>query len=79
MLIAKQPHLVNHRHHPGVKLLRRIRGRGEVWLARWRDPDTGRSKEVSLDQLGLTSEDARRGWCVLKSRAILQRPETGTI
>ncbi len=59
--------------HPGVKLLRRIRGRGDVWLARWRDPDTGRSKEVSLDRLGLTTEDARRGWCVVKSRAILQR------
>ncbi len=59
--------------HPGVKLLRRIRGRGDVWLARWRDPDSGRSKEVSLDRLGLTTEIARRGWCAAKSRTILQR------
>ena len=59
--------------HPGVKLLRRERGNGGVWLARWRDPDTGRSKELSLGRLGLTTEDARRDWCVAKSRAILQR------
>ncbi len=73
MLTAKHPHLVSHRHHPGVKLLRRTRSRGGVWLARWVDPVSGRSKELSLDRLGLITEDARRGWCELKSRAILQR------
>lgn len=59
--------------HPGVRLLRRERGNGGVWLARWRDPDTGRAREISLNRLGLTNEDSRRGWCVVKSRAILQR------
>lgn len=46
--------------HPGVKLLRRARANGLVWIARWRDPETGLSKEVTLDRLGLTSDAARR-------------------
>ena len=51
--------------HPEVKLLRRMRSRG--------DPDSGRSKEVGLDRLGLTTEVARCGWAAAKSRAVLQR------
>lgn len=70
------PPFAQHRartRHPGLKLLRRVRHCGVVWLARWVDPDSGRSKEVSLDRLGLNTDVARRGWCAAKSRAILQR------
>ncbi|MBP9893163.1 MAG: hypothetical protein KBG84_14770, partial [Planctomycetes bacterium] len=56
-----------------MKILRRVRMSGVVWIARWVDPDTNRAKEVSLHRLGLTSEESRRGWCAAKSRAILQR------
>lgn len=73
MLIAKHPRSANHRRHPGVKLICRRRANGHTWLARWVDPDSGRSLEVSLDRLGLTTEIARRGWAAAKSRAILQR------
>jgi hypothetical protein len=73
MLVFEKPPRRARPTHPRVKLLRRTRGCGWVWLARWRDPDTGRSKEVSLDRLGLTTESARRGWCAVKSRSILQR------
>jgi len=59
--------------HPGVKLLSRVRRTGTVWLARWVDPDTGRTKEVSLARLGLNSDEARVGWCKTKSRSIHQR------
>lgn len=59
--------------HPGVKLLRRVRARGVVWLARWVDPDAKCVKEVSLHRLGLMSKEARRAWCVTKSRSIQQR------
>ncbi len=59
-----------------MKLLRRVRRTGTVWLARWVDPDTGRTKEVSLGRLGLNSDEARLGWCVIKSRSIhLRRAE----
>ncbi|MCC6149484.1 MAG: hypothetical protein IT461_04465 [Planctomycetes bacterium] len=70
------PPFAQHRartRHPGLKLLRRVRHCGVVWLARWVDPDSGRSKEVSLDRLGLNTDVARRGWCAAKSRAVLQR------
>lgn len=51
----------------------RVRRRGAVWMARWVDPDTGKSTEVSLSRLGLDSAEARHTWCVAKSRSLLQR------
>lgn len=73
MLVFEKPPRRARPTHPGVKLLRRTRGCGWVWLARWVDPDSGRSTELSLDRLGLNTDVARRAWAVAKSRAILQR------
>lgn len=48
--------------HPGVKLLRRKRETKTIWLARWVDPQSGKSKEVSLTALKKTSEKDRTDW-----------------
>lgn len=73
MLTTEKPRPRTRTSHPGVKLLRRVRVTGTVWLARWVDPDTGRAKEVTLARLGLTSDESRVGWCATNSRTILQR------
>lgn len=56
--------------HPGVKLLKRKRETKTVWLARWTDPDTGKSKEVSLTALKKTSTKDRTDWAKDKSDEI---------
>lgn len=62
-----------HSPHRGVKLLRRDRADGEVWLGRWTDPDTGKPREVSLTKLGYTTHEVRRDWAVRKSKALAKR------
>ncbi|HRK34639.1 MAG TPA: tyrosine-type recombinase/integrase [Candidatus Hydrogenedentes bacterium] len=59
--------------HPGVKLKLRERTKGDVWLARWVDPDTGKERDVSLTALGLTTEESRRIWAIEKSESLRAR------
>lgn len=62
--------------HPGVKVLevaRRSSSEATSWVARFRDPDTGRSAQVSLDALGLTTAESRRTWAIRKAQALGQR------
>ncbi len=56
--------------HPGVKVLRRKRKSGDVWLARWNDAITGRQSEQSLTYLGLTTAEARKGWATKKAQEL---------
>lgn len=60
--------------HPGVKILLRKRaGVEEIYVARWKDPDTGRSAQVSLTALDKTTAEARRDWCIDKSNTLRAR------
>lgn len=59
--------------HPGVKLKRMRRKKGETWVARFVDTDTGREKQESLTALGLTDEDTRRAWAIQKSENLRAR------
>jgi len=74
--------------HPGVKL-KRVRHRSgvESWVARWRDPDSGREAQQSMEAVGRTNAEARRAWAIDKARELTRRkdalsrgepPETGT-
>jgi integrase len=65
----------NWTEHPGVKMLRRERERGDVWLGRWIDPETGKWVEQSLTKLALTSREQRVKWAKKKSREIRKRRE----
>lgn len=57
--------------HRGVTIkFRNIRGY-EVWIARWKDPLTGKFKEVSLTGLGRTTAETRREWAINKSNEIV--------
>lgn len=58
--------------HPGVKIKRMKRARGDTWVARWIDPETGAEKQESLSSplLGLTTEEARLDWAKKKSRSL---------
>lgn len=63
--------------HPLVVILRRkITKKGyptyEYWAARWTDPDTGKRNELKLDAI-CPSREARRQWCIAKSKALLKR------
>ncbi len=56
--------------HRGVVIkFRTVRGY-ELWLARWKDPLTQRSKEVSLTGLGRTTAESRREWAINKSEEL---------
>lgn len=60
--------------HPGVKIKSRTLPSGKkAWRARWTDPDTGEERSQSLDQLGLTSHEARRRWAIKRSRSLKRR------
>lgn len=64
--------------HPGVKIIRRERGSGEVYLGRWRDPATGKWCELSLTNLGHTSQDQRVAWAVDKAHELAElKPRPG--
>lgn len=56
--------------HRGVVIkFRNVRGY-EIWLARWKDPLTGKFKEVSLTGLGRTTAESRREWAINKSNEL---------
>ena len=57
--------------HPGVKLNRRVLPSGKTqWRARFVDPDTKRTKDITLDPVGLPTHEARRLWAIRKSQSI---------
>ena len=59
--------------HPGVVLKqRRHRNGSTAWVARYRDPETGQTKERTLDgpELGLTTVEARRDWAARFARQL---------
>lgn len=60
--------------HPGVKLVKRERQSGTVWLGRYRDPDRGdRWREESLTAKQLTSDAKRISWAIGKSKYLQRR------
>lgn len=63
----------NRTAHSGVKLKRL--SKTDIWVARWRDPETGREVQQTLnrEELGLTTDEARRAWAVNKSNDIRER------
>jgi hypothetical protein len=56
--------------HPGVKIVRRRRKAGDVWLARWNDAMSGRQCEQSLTRLGLTTAETRKDWAAKKAQEL---------
>lgn len=64
----------NRTAHRGVKLKEiTYRSGATGWVARYRDPDTGKERQESLDQYGVTSEAARRQWATDKFDEIARR------
>ena len=60
--------------HPGVVLFKRThRGGNTSWCARYRDPDTGRKVDVTLDPQELSTIELRRDWATRKSRELTKR------
>lgn len=60
--------------HPGIKLLVvRHRSGRRSHVARWRDPDTERWEQQSLDDLGLKNDDARVEWAIKKYESVVAR------
>lgn len=57
--------------HPGVGLLAPIGRHG--WRAKYRDPDSGRVKRVSLDAHSERTEETRDAWAKAKSRELARR------
>jgi integrase len=54
--------------HPGVKI-KQITRTG-TWVARWVDPESGKEVQRSFNELGKTTEQARRAWAIDKSKQI---------
>lgn len=62
--------------HEGVKIIEQAHRSGSErssWVARWRDPDSGRQVQASLDALGLRTAEARRAWAITKSQSLAKR------
>lgn len=60
--------------HPGVKLKQVVHRSGEEgWVARFKDPDTNKERQESLDKIGVTSKTARRQWAMEKSEELKAR------
>ena len=62
--------------HTGVKLVEVRQRAGSdlwTWVARFRDPDTRRRVQVSLDAIGKTTEEAREAWAITKAQALTKR------
>ncbi len=60
--------------HPGVQIRQRTWKSGlTTFIARFTDPDTNRTEDMSLSKLGLDSADSRKDWAIIKSRSILLR------
>jgi integrase len=58
--------------HPGVVLLPPNEAKRQGWRARYKDPDTRRTKEESLPKDATTLE-ARTAWAVRKSKDLVKR------
>jgi integrase len=67
--MAKQKAGRKRRTHDGIKVLGLGDGR---FVARWRDPLSGRQVQTSLDKLGLRSDAARRTWAQQKSTQLAE-------
>jgi integrase len=60
--------------HPGVQIKPRTWKSGlTTFIARFTDPDTNRTVDISLTKLGLDSADSRKDWAIIKSRSIMLR------
>lgn len=60
--------------HPGVKLRKRVLKNGrEFWFARFVDPDTDKTTDVTLEALAETTRETRRQWAIKKSTALAKR------
>lgn len=59
--------------HSGVRIKKRVRDGKTFWLARFRDPDTGRERDESLTALELTTAEARRAWAINKATELEAR------
>jgi len=70
--MAKQRYRRN--PHPGVQIKQRTWKSGlSTFIARFTDPDSGLTQEISLSKLGKHTPEARRDWAILKSRSMLIR------
>lgn len=58
-----------------MKLKRRSRLIGDVWIARWFDPGKRKEVEVSLNHMEVTSHAARRAWATTKSQTLARRKQ----
>ncbi|MCQ3950061.1 MAG: hypothetical protein DPW14_09595 [Planctomycetes bacterium] len=70
----KRRHVTPHR---GVKILQRHYTTGVFWFARWRDPITGKPREMSLDKEKCTSSKARVAWAKNKAAELQKYKERG--
>lgn len=68
--MAKKRKRRTHTAHPGVKLKKLTGAKGDRWVARFRDPDTGRETQWSLNALDKTTDEARRMWAIEKSQSL---------
>jgi integrase len=60
--------------HPGVRLKKARRTSGSVrYYAVFRDPDTGKERDVTLDATALPTQEARVLWCKRKSAELAAR------
>ena len=62
--------------HPRVKL-RKVthRSGAESWVARWRDPDSGREAQQSMEAVGRTTTEGRRAWAIDKAKELARRAD----
>lgn len=60
--------------HAGVKLKKRTLPSGRVgYVARWTDPDSGKERCQSMEDLGRTTAEARRAWALDKAKELERR------
>lgn len=60
--------------HAGVKIKRRRLPSGRVgYVARWTDPDSGKERSQSMEDIGRTTAEARRAWALDKAKDLARR------
>ena len=62
------------KRHPGVSLIKPNHERRQGWRARYRDPDSGKTKWKTVPAYAKTKE-AREDWAVRLSQRLMQRQE----
>jgi len=60
------------RKHPGVTLIKPDAKARTGWRVRFEDPDSGKTKRVTLDP-GLRTREQREDWCTRKSKILARR------